>query len=62
MELPLLSLLIWMPIIAAVMVLFAGRGSGEQMKWFVLVVSIVELVASVFLLLRALPHGNTIPR
>ena len=58
MELPLLSLLIWMPIIAAILILFAGRGSGEQMKWFTLVVSIVELIASLILLVRAEPHGN----
>ena len=58
MELPLLSLLIWLPIIAAVMIMFAGRGNGEQMKWFALVVSLVELIASLILLLRALPHGK----
>ena len=48
MELPLLSLLIWLPIIAAVLILFAGRGAGEQMKWFAIVVSIAELIASGF--------------
>lgn len=58
MELPLLSLLIWLPIIAAVLILFAGRGAGEQMKWFAIVVSIVELIASGFLLMWALPHGK----
>ena len=54
----MLSLLIWLPIIAAVMIMFAGRGNGEQMKWFALVVSLVELIASLILLLRALPHGK----
>lgn len=58
MELPLLSLLIWMPIIAAVLILFAGRGSGEQMKWFTLVVSVAELIACLVLMVQAEPHGK----
>ena len=58
MELPILSLLIWMPIIAAVLILFAGNNSGAQMKWFALVVSLLELIASGLMLLRALPHGR----
>ena len=58
MQIPLLSLLIWMPIAAAVLILFAGRGSGEQMKWFALLVSVFEFIASILLLVCAEPHGH----
>ena len=53
MELPLLSLLIWLPILAAIMILFAGRGNGEQMKWFALIISLLELIVGLVLLVRS---------
>ena len=53
MGIPLLSLLVWMPIVAAILILFAGRGSGEQMKWFALIISVLELIAGLILLFRS---------
>ena len=49
MDMPILSLLIWMPIAAAVILMFVGRDS-ETVKWFALVVSIIELILSFVLL------------
>lgn len=50
MEISILSLLIWMPIFSAGLIMFLGRDGDEQMKWFALVISIVELIASLFML------------
>ena len=49
MDIPILSFLIWMPIVAAIVMMLLGR-DGESVKWFALVVSIVELLASLKLL------------
>ncbi len=49
----MLSLLIWLPILAAIMILFAGRGNGEQMKWFALIISLLELIVGLVLLVRS---------
>ncbi|MEM8844637.1 MAG: NADH-quinone oxidoreductase subunit M [Pseudomonadota bacterium] len=49
MDMPILSLLIWLPIVAAVLLMFVGR-DNENVKWFALVVSIIELILSFMLL------------
>jgi len=43
MDIPILSLLIWIPVFAAILIMLIGRGSGEGMKWLALVISIVEM-------------------
>ena len=52
MDMPILSLLIWMPIVAAVVLMFIGR-DNETIKWFALIVSIIELLASLMLLINS---------
>ena len=49
MDIPILSFIIWMPIVAAIVMMLLGR-DGESVKWFALVVSIVELLVSLKLL------------
>ena len=50
METPILSLLIWMPVLAAVLIMLMGRENSEAMKWFALAVSIVEMILGVVLI------------
>src|SRR5690606_38946532 len=44
---PLLSLLIWLPIIGGFATLLFGRERAEQARWFALLVALVALVLSV---------------
>ncbi|MFK8026661.1 MAG: NADH-quinone oxidoreductase subunit M [Gammaproteobacteria bacterium] len=53
MDIPILSLLIWMPIFAAVLIMLMGREVGEGMKWFALIVSIVEMILGVLLITKS---------
>lgn len=53
MDIPILSLLIWMPIFAAILIMLMGREVGEGMKWFALIVSIVEMILGVLLIAKS---------
>jgi NADH-quinone oxidoreductase subunit M len=53
MDIPILSLLIWMPIFAAILIMLMGREIGEGMKWFALIVSIVEMILGVLLITKS---------
>ncbi|MDW3095087.1 MAG: NADH-quinone oxidoreductase subunit M [Gammaproteobacteria bacterium] len=53
MEIPILSLLIWMPILASVLIMLMGREIGEGMKWFALLVSVVEMILGVLLISKS---------
>ena len=52
MDMPILSFLIWFPVAAAILMLWLGR-DGAGIKWFALIVSIVELIASLMLLINS---------
>lgn len=49
MNIPLLSSLIWLPIIAGILVMLIGRHNSESMKWFAVFVSLVELALGLVL-------------
>jgi len=51
-NLPLLSLVIWAPILAGLWVLYAGDRQEETVKYFSLAVSILVFVLSIFLYVR----------
>jgi NADH-quinone oxidoreductase subunit M len=51
-NLPLLSLIIWAPILGGIWVLYAGDQQEQSVKYFSLAVSIMVFVLSVLLLLR----------
>ncbi len=53
MDMPILSLLIWMPVFAAILIMLMGRELGEGMKWFALVVSIAEMILAVLLIAKS---------
>lgn len=53
MNIPLLSVLIWLPIIAGIMVMIIGRDNSEGMKWFAVFVSVVELALAMLLLITS---------
>lgn len=53
MEIPLLSTLIWLPIVAAVLTMMLGREAGEGMKWFALFISIVEMAFALLLIVTS---------
>tara|TARA_R110002049_G_scaffold252263_1_gene426716 strand:- start:12079 stop:13581 length:1503 start_codon:yes stop_codon:yes gene_type:complete len=53
MDIPILSLLIWMPVFAAILIMLMGREIGEGMKWFALLVSIVEMILAILLISRS---------
>lgn len=51
MNIPLLSILIWLPIIAGVLVMLLGRDNREGMKWFAVFASFVELSLGIVLVI-----------
>lgn len=53
MEISILSSLIWMPVLAAVLIMLMGRDDGEAMKWFALAVSVVEMVIGLLLVSKS---------
>ncbi len=53
MDFPILSLLIWMPIFASILIMLMGREIGEGMKWFALFVSIVEMILGILLISKS---------
>ena len=49
---PILSLIIWIPIIAAGLVAFMGRSGDEMARWFAVLISIIEIILSVILIVN----------
>ena len=47
---PLLSLLIWIPVAGAILVLFCGNARPNAARWMSLLVSVVVLAVSALLL------------
>ena len=53
MDMPILSTLIWMPIIVGILIMLMGRDNAEGMKWFAAIFSLVEFALSMLLLLKS---------
>jgi NADH-quinone oxidoreductase subunit M len=53
MDIPILSLLIWIPVLSAFLIILMGRGTSEGMKWFALIASIVEMILAVLLMAKS---------
>ena len=49
-SLPILSTLIWMPILGGILVLFLKKLSIDASKWFTLVISVIVFIVSVVLI------------
>ncbi len=61
---PILSLLIWMPIVAGVLIMIMGRDNPEGIKWFAVIISVIEIFLGLVLLARAdnQPHMQLVEK
>jgi len=64
MNMPILSLLIWMPIVAGVLIMIMGRDNSEGIKWFAVIISVIEIFLGLVLLARAdnQPHMQLVEK
>jgi NADH-quinone oxidoreductase subunit M len=53
MDIPILSLLIWIPVLSAFLIMLMSRGNSEGMKWFALIASIIEMILAVLLIAKS---------